>query len=253
MAKKKKKSKAVTSKVFPSSPTVRFEDGIIRDELDKIVGEYLPGTEGIIKRGIPMRSNPISPRPPLTDPLFQARPLPGAPGVPGGSPSSSASILEDFKRFMGGRPGGVNAFTAAGSALSGFAAPFLGQTYTPPQADTSAQDFQEFLLKEKIREAIKDPRRRQALELRLRGIADKEAFRLSGASAFGGLATEKQRTKYTTQRDAIFKQLSEQYGLTEGDAGGAITVDEDTYEIGEIGEDAEGNQRIWTGDGWGEF
>ncbi len=168
--------------------------------------------------------NPLTPRQaPQVNPQIQ-------PQIPQGIPTQTPrpNPLQDFIWFnrqadpLTGAGGRTGAISALGQSLSGFAAPFLGQKFTPQPQDTSNQAFQEWLLKQQINPSFKT----EKFDLQLRKQAATEATREFGGTAFLGLSLNnpKKKAAFDKRVNEIYRGFRVQYGLSES---GEVSPDVD--------------------------
>jgi len=170
-------------------------------EAGEVVG--IPN-EGFNELGQPMGSRPALP------PIVMGAQRPFNPQSSANLPSKGNNFMENFRWFS--RPGQIGALEALGSGLAGFASPFTGTSWTPPKADTTGLEFMRWMMKEQL----KDPARKRALDIKLRKAAQVEAARqikMNPQYFPGGFPAKGAEEAYKTLSEKLYQEALKKYGV----------------------------------------
>jgi len=202
------------SKLYPKS-TYRLDNelGMIFDEADRIIGEFVPGRGRSIKGGIPFAD--MAP-PKIIPKGFNALPTSRvAPTTPGAPESTIDAFLNK------GKP---NFLQALGSGMAGFAAPFLGQQWKPPDygGDNNVMDYLKFIALQEQR-GLTQENRETTQDLQYEKTAFDRAYK-----EFGGSMMAPIKLKDPEQRKKFYARVEEiKAELKKGKTGGAEGISEE--------------------------
>lgn len=186
MAKKK-----ATSKVYPKSDyRIDEKEGLVYDAKNKIIGEFIPGEGRSIKAGIPMgmpSSQLIQPgaQMPLSGFQQMANTIQGAPqGVLGTPSPAEATPQSSMNAFLKSQK--PNWMEALGSGMAGFAAPFLGQKWSPPSGGDGLMNFLKFQALQEQRGSTAQNQKQTQARL-IKNMALQQAYKEYGGSMMAGI------------------------------------------------------------------